>query len=560
MIIDNKVSVIIPVYNVEKYLHKCLDSVISQTYENIEIICVDDCSTDSSATILQEYAQKDSRFVIVKQERNQGLGVTRNNAISIATGKYVIFVDSEDWIDSNLITKCYNLMQQNDYNFIEFGTFVVTEDEKITGVLEGFLTKNRSNILKLVDNPEYSFFKNCQVWNRFYNLEFLKKHDILNSTARFWEDPIFSIKAKILSKHHTIIDDAFYFYRQRETSLTKCKKLDMSELFKSMSDTNRFFLSIPDKEKYRVCYENFLCSNLSNLSSRFTEDKLKTLEEFIKQNLSERIYLSFTKLFHKKKRFPGKSKHFLEKIFSVKNSTGRTHKVITILGIKIRIRMSEHKYNHVYIVKNGIRKKVKEVEGIKFCFEGQGAVVELGAEPLPRFKNVELHLGDDSMVSIESSKYSICNCQIHMEAKRSRLFINKDLYCPGSLSIYNMDESGLTMKIGKNCMFALGVIMRPCDGHAIYNNDTKTIINKPEYHSIEIGNHVWCGMDVKILKNTKIPDNSIVGAGAIVNKKFEEKNVIIAGVPAGIIKRNINWSIDNTDQFTPVKRGELDSE
>ena len=67
-------------------------------------------------------------------------------------------------------------------------------------------------------------------------------------------------------------------------------------------------------------------------------------------------------------------------------------------------------------------------------------------------------------------------------------------------------------------------------------------------------------MDVKILKNTKISDNSIIGAGAIVNKKFEEKNVIIAGVPAGIIKRNINWSIDNTDQFNPDKNERLDNE
>ena len=103
-----KVSIIIPVYNVERYLPKCLDSVINQTLRDIEIICIDDCSTDGSYEILQEYASKDDRIIVLKQETNQGQGVARNRGIDIAKGEYIGFVDPDDWIELDMYEKMYN--------------------------------------------------------------------------------------------------------------------------------------------------------------------------------------------------------------------------------------------------------------------------------------------------------------------------------------------------------------------------------------------------------------------------------------------------------------------
>ena len=91
-----KITVIIPVYNVEKYLQKALDSIINQTLKDIEIICVDDCSTDSSFEILQEYGQKDSRIKILQTDANSGPGIARNKALDIAQGEYILFVDPDD--------------------------------------------------------------------------------------------------------------------------------------------------------------------------------------------------------------------------------------------------------------------------------------------------------------------------------------------------------------------------------------------------------------------------------------------------------------------------------
>lgn len=93
-----KVSIIVPIYNVEPYLRQCLDSLVNQTYKNIEIICVDDGSTDASSEILTEYALKSSKVRVIRQE-NSGLSAARNVGFSFATGKYVMYVDSDDWID-----------------------------------------------------------------------------------------------------------------------------------------------------------------------------------------------------------------------------------------------------------------------------------------------------------------------------------------------------------------------------------------------------------------------------------------------------------------------------
>ena len=114
-----KISVIIPVYNTEKYLHQCLDSVVNQTLKELEIICVDDGSTDSSLEILKEYAQKDNRFTILTQ-KNLHAGVARNAGLTVAKGEYVHFLDSDDYLYSNVYKKLYNCLVDNNLDLIKF--------------------------------------------------------------------------------------------------------------------------------------------------------------------------------------------------------------------------------------------------------------------------------------------------------------------------------------------------------------------------------------------------------------------------------------------------------
>ena len=124
-----KVSIIVPVYNVEKYLSKCLESLINQTLKDIEIICVNDGSTDNSLSILKEYANKDSRIKIIDKQ-NEGVSVARNTGIEVATGEYLIFVDSDDYLVENACEKALNTIEHNNSDICIFGHYDLV-DEKL---------------------------------------------------------------------------------------------------------------------------------------------------------------------------------------------------------------------------------------------------------------------------------------------------------------------------------------------------------------------------------------------------------------------------------------------
>jgi glycosyltransferase involved in cell wall biosynthesis len=113
-----KVSVIIPVYNVEPYLRRCLDSVIGQTLRDIDIICVNDCSPDNCAGILKEYAAKDPQFKIINHKRNRGLSAARNTGMGAATGEYIYFIDSDDWIDNDYIEAMLTVAERENINIV----------------------------------------------------------------------------------------------------------------------------------------------------------------------------------------------------------------------------------------------------------------------------------------------------------------------------------------------------------------------------------------------------------------------------------------------------------
>ena len=114
-----KVSVILPVYNASDYLHQCMDSIVGQTLKDIEIICVDDGSTDNSLDILKEYEQKDKRVKVI-QQKNAGAGAARNNGLSIATGEYLSFLDSDDFFEPDMLEKAYEKAKGSNAQIVVF--------------------------------------------------------------------------------------------------------------------------------------------------------------------------------------------------------------------------------------------------------------------------------------------------------------------------------------------------------------------------------------------------------------------------------------------------------
>ena len=203
-----KVSVIVPVYNVEKYLKRCLNSLINQTLSDIDIICINDGSKDSSLQILEQYAQKDSRIVIYNQE-NSGLSVARNTGLEHASGEYIGFVDSDDWVDLDFYEKLYNSAKNNNAD-IAVADFIREHPNKKPKRLK---LKEE----KIYTTPEDKFMickvhrEGC-VWNKIYRTEFIHSINLKFVPKMYYEDRDFTIRSLYFSKKLVTTPNTYYRY------------------------------------------------------------------------------------------------------------------------------------------------------------------------------------------------------------------------------------------------------------------------------------------------------------------------------------------------------------
>lgn len=216
-----KISVIIPVYNVEKYLRQCLDSVINQTYTNLEIICVNDCSTDSSLEILEEYAKKDSRIIIINNETNCGLGLTRNHGYEYATGEYIHFLDSDDWIEQGLYEKLADVIAKNgDIDVTYFFKRMYSEQ---TGEFQSdnLLQDNTANkLIHIDDDFRATMVWKESVWCKLYLKSFLDDMKIIHNDYRCHEDMEFSFLVRFFARTIYYLNEYLINYRiNRKDSL-----------------------------------------------------------------------------------------------------------------------------------------------------------------------------------------------------------------------------------------------------------------------------------------------------------------------------------------------------
>lgn len=210
-----KISIIVPVYNTEKYLEKCLNSLISQTLEDIEILCINDGSTDNSIKILEQYANRDSRIKIINK-KNAGVSAARNTGISQAKGEYLGFVDSDDYVDLNFYEKLYNTAKEYNASIAVAGIIRFNEFHKKYHLKlnETILSNDLKTKLKLCDVPDKSY-----VWNKIYKTDEFKKNNLNFSEGVYYEDVIFTPKALYYLKDMVTVPDTYYYYYRRSNSI-----------------------------------------------------------------------------------------------------------------------------------------------------------------------------------------------------------------------------------------------------------------------------------------------------------------------------------------------------
>lgn len=223
---DKKISIIVPLKNIAPYIHKCLDTLIHQTLKEIEIICINDGSTDSSLEILEEYAKNDSRIIIINNAVSEGQSSARNKGLEIAKGQYIGFVDGDDWVEVDMFEKLYNSAISNDTDITMCASCTYDEFSKICKKDDKYY--NLSVFDSSFDNKVFSHFDtkdfildiNVVIWNKIYKREFLQKINAKFIEGYIYEDLPFFFLTYLNADRVTLIRDMLYYYRIKRQGST----------------------------------------------------------------------------------------------------------------------------------------------------------------------------------------------------------------------------------------------------------------------------------------------------------------------------------------------------
>ena len=355
-----KISVIIPVYNVEKYLGWCLDSVIHQTLQDIEIICVNDGSTDNSLKILEDYAKRDNRIKIINKS-NEGLGAARNSGIRISNGDYLYYLDSDDWISLDCLEKLYNQITEDKADVCIMGAKLYDDVNHCYLPRNNFynlsMYKNRLNRVCNYKEIKNTVFRRFEAMFKLQNRDFVINNNLYFPQGCYFEDVVPHIKTMVLANRITFLNENLYYFRQNRAG----SLMDLAKKEKRVFDVFKFFEVAYDfidsndlwKElDYYFCefiineclyHYNRICSN--SLKSEF----LNLYKNFIKQYNIEQRLEEYPNLKSKYINNFVKPFKLSKKIFSVSNDG--IYKKFVIFGMcfkfKSRRLAQREEYRHI---------------------------------------------------------------------------------------------------------------------------------------------------------------------------------------------------------------------
>lgn len=250
---NKKVSVIVPAYNVEEYIENCIISIIQQTYTNIEIIIIDDGSTDSTGKICDRLAKADKRINVIHQ-KNQGLSQARNNGIKLASGEYISLIDGDDIVKKDFLRNMADAMKDN-VDVVVGGYKTVADTKKILCInkMSNSTLSGKDATIRLLTKQE-DFF--VIAWNKLYKRELFTKNNIWYPAKRIHEDNLTTYKLLSKARNVTIIDSSDYLYIKRAGSITdKSKKdLQVQEKINAANEAIEYFPSgdLHDAAKYSL--------------------------------------------------------------------------------------------------------------------------------------------------------------------------------------------------------------------------------------------------------------------------------------------------------------------
>ena len=255
------ISIVLPIFNEEKYIAKCLDSLLNQTFEHFEIICIDDGSTDGTADILFEYMTRSLKVKLFHQD-NKGAGASRNYGLSLAAGRYVIFLDSDDYFDKNMLLEAYVKATKTNSDITVFGSKI--RDEKTGTISDCTWAYKKANIpsidaftfYELLNNPFTTF--TWRAWDKLYKKSFVVKNGLSFQEQRTANDIYFVLTSFMKASKITIVDKPLYIQRRNiPTSLQATRELSWECFYNALIKIREFMISIDIYEQYRYYFINF---------------------------------------------------------------------------------------------------------------------------------------------------------------------------------------------------------------------------------------------------------------------------------------------------------------
>ncbi len=213
---DKKISIIIPVYNVEKYISRCLDSILANTYQNTEIILVNDGSKDDSQKIIEEYKKKYTDKIILIEQENKGPAEARNVGIVKASGEYIMFIDSDDFIEKDYIENYANQIKEDDYDLVMGGLYRSNDEKNLYEVA--------------LKDDMWSLYRIMGPYTRLYKLKFLKENNIEFKKVNIGEDIYFNMQVNNLAKKIKIINYVGYHWYVNNESISNTMHKDIKNL------------------------------------------------------------------------------------------------------------------------------------------------------------------------------------------------------------------------------------------------------------------------------------------------------------------------------------------
>lgn len=310
---SQKVSIVVPIYNVEKYLNRCVDSILNQSYKNIEVILVDDGSPDNCGIISEQYAKQDHRVKVI-HKANGGLSDARNFGMNEVTGEFTLFVDSDDWLDTNMIDIMINEIKSSNADVVQvafyyaYNNYLLYDDRYYSEKMEPIYLDNKELMRELVINERVKNF----AWGKLYKTSIIK--DINFKKGALFEDVFWAHQVMKRVNKYSILHKPLCYYFQREDSIVSKYSVRNLDILKGLKERHKFiekyYKNLTDESFNIITKTSLLHYNLLFMNKdkdkkglyrkeirNYIIDNYDSIFEAVKQDKEFKIQLSLFKIY-----------------------------------------------------------------------------------------------------------------------------------------------------------------------------------------------------------------------------------------------------------------------